>query len=140
SILVQLADAAEQLHAGQTSSGDVAPHLSLLGTGADHQQSRVQPLAAYLAVGLEQVGQALAWLEAADVEDVRCAVAPASEGHHVIEGAQVDAVGNDLVVAGEVALDEVPSGGADCDASMQPAGEALEHPLAELVGGAPAGV
>src|SRR5262249_45981847 len=111
-VLVELAHPAEQLYAREPSRGDVPANLALLRTSANDEQPRVDPVTTHLAIGLEQVREALAWLETADIKDVRRAVAPSREGHHVVEGPDVDAVGDDLVVARKVALDEVAGGRA----------------------------
>jgi hypothetical protein len=50
-----------------------------------------------------------------------------------MELGEVHAVGDDLVLAREEAADEVPRGRADRDPAVQPLGEALHHPLPELV-------
>ena len=92
------------------------------------------------AMGLEQVEQALARLVAADEQDVRRAVLPARERDGVREAADVDAVGDDLVVAREEAIDEVAGRGAHRDPAVQPAGVAPQGPAAELVRRREAGV
>ena len=77
---------------------------------------------------------------AADEEQVGRAVLPARQRHGALEPGDVDAVGDDLVVAREVAVDEVPGGGADGDPAVQARGVALHEPPAELVGRREAGV
>ena len=128
------------LDAAQLARGDVAARLGRLGPGAHEEQPAGEPLEAELVVGAQQVHQPLAALEATEEEDVRDPVAPARERRRVAELAQVDAVGDDLVLAGEVAADEMACRGADRDAAVELLGEALEHPLAELVRGAEARV
>ena len=86
-------------------------------------------------VGLEQVGQALALLEAPDEQDVQRAVAQLLERLGAREPVEVDAVGNDPVLAGEVAVDEVPRRPADGDPAVelvrQVPGESAADPVAE---------
>ena len=81
-------------------------------------------------MGLEQVEQALARLVAADEQDVRRPVLPARERDGGGEAGDVDAVGDDLVVAREEAVDEVARGGADRDPAVEPGGIAAHHPAA----------
>ncbi len=119
---------------------DIAARLALLRSGADHQQARLGARLAQDAVGLEQVEQALARLVAAHEQDVGRAVLPAGDGHGVGEARDVDAVGDDLVVAREEAVDEVAGRGAHRDPAVEPAGMALHDPAAELVRGREAGV
>jgi hypothetical protein len=71
-------------------------------------------------MGLQQVQQALAWLVAPHEQHVGRAVLPARDGDRAGEPLDVDAVGDDLVVAREKAIDEVAGGRADRDPAVQP--------------------
>src|SRR6266511_2502389 len=62
------------------------------------------------------------------------------EGHRPSILGDVDAIGNDLVVAREVAVDEVAGRRADGDPAVQPLGIAAHRPAAELVGRRPPAV
>jgi len=84
-------------------------------------------------MGLEQVQQALAGLVPPDEQHVRRAVLPAGDRHRVGEPADVDPVGDDLVVAREEAVDEVARRGAHGDPAVQPARVAAQGTAAELV-------
>jgi hypothetical protein len=84
---------------------------------------------AQAVVCAEQVDQPLALLEAADEEDVDGAVAQLLERLRIGESVQVDPVGDDPVVAGEVAADEVSRRPADRDAAVQLVVEAAGEPL-----------
>jgi hypothetical protein len=86
-------------------------------------------------VGLEEVQQALARLVAADEQHVRGAVLPSCQWHGVRVAGDVDAVGDDLVVTGEEAVDEVARRGADGDPAVQAGRVAAQRPAAELVRG-----
>ena len=89
---------------------------------------------------LEQVEQSLAWLVAAHEQDVGRAVLPARDRHGRREPGDVDAVGDDLVVAREIAVDEMTRRGADGDAAMQPSCVSAQRPTAELIGRRETGV
>ncbi len=89
---------------------------------------------------LEQVEQALARFVAADEQHVRRPVLPAGEGDGVGVARDIDPVGDDLVVAREVAIDEVARRRTDRDPAVQPAGIPLQCPAAELVRRREAGV
>ena len=122
-------DPAEELDALEAAGRDVAPRLALLRPGADDQQAAVAAGLAQDPVGLEQVEQALARLVATDEQDVRRAVLPARDRDGVGEARDVDAVGDDLVVAREVAVDEVAGRGADRDPAVEPRGVAAQARL-----------
>ncbi len=107
---------------------------------ADHQQAAAEALDAQLVVGAQEVHQPLAVVEAPHEEDVGNAVVPAREGRHVPELLQVDAVGDDLVLAGEIARDEMARCRAHGDTAMQATGGCTHEAFAELVGGAEARV
>ncbi len=85
-------------------------------------------------MGLEQVQQALARLVATHEQDVRGPVLPSGDGDRVGESPDVHAVGDDLVVAGKEAIDEVAGGGADRDTAVQAPRVPPERPAPELVG------
>ena len=89
---------------------------------------------------LEQVEHALAGLEPPDEQDVGGPVLPARERHGPAEAVDVDAVGDDLVVAREVAVDEVARGRRHRDPAVEPLRVAAHRPAPELVGGRPAAV
>jgi len=81
-----------------------------------------------------------ALLEAAHEEDVGRPVAPALDRLDALVAGQVHAVGDELVVAREVAVDEVARRGADGDAPVEASGVAAQEAAAELVARTPAGV
>jgi hypothetical protein len=91
-------------------------------------------------VGLEQVEDALARLQPADEQHAWHAVLPAGDGHGPGEARDIHAVRDHLVVAGEEAVDEMASRGADRDPSMQPRGVPAHQPAAQLVRRRKAGV
>ena len=89
---------------------------------------------------LEEVEQPLARLVPADEEHVRCAVLPARDGDGAGEPADVDAVGDDLVVAREEPVDEMARRGTDRDPAVEPLRMATQRTAAELIGGREAGI
>ncbi len=138
--LLGIADAPQEFDALQAPGRDVAPGLALLRPAADDQEARLRAGLAQDAVRLQQVEDALARLVAPDEQHVRRPVLPAGERDRVGEAGDVDAVGDDLVVAREEPVDEVAGRRADRDPSVQPAGVALQRPAAELVRRREAGV
>jgi len=84
-------------------------------------------------VRLEQVEQALARLVATDEQDVRRAVLPARQRDRSGEARDVDAVGDDLVVAREEAVDEMACRRAHRDPAVEPGCVILHDPASDLV-------
>ena len=138
--LLVIGDATQELHAGQAAGGHVAARLALLGAAADHQQAALAAGLAHDAVRLEQVQEALPRLEPADEQEVARPVLPARKGHRAAEPLRVHAVGDHLVVAREVAIDEVAGRGGYRDAPVEPVRVRAHGPAAELVGRRPAPV
>ncbi len=89
---------------------------------------------------LQQVEQPFAWLVATDEQDIGRAVLPAGDRHRSREAGDIDAVGDDLVVAGEEPVDEVPRGGTHGDAAVELGRMSLHDPAAQLVGRREAGI
>src|SRR5207244_11826139 len=102
---------------------------------ADDQEAALAAGLAQDAVRLEEVERALARLEPADEQDVLRAVLPAGDGHRAGEPGGVDAVRDDLVVAREEALHEVPRDGRDGDPAVDPPDRRAHEPRPELVRG-----
>ena len=138
--LLVVRDAAQELDAVEPAGRDVAPRLALLRPAADEQQAAVAAGLAQDPVGLEEVEDALARLEPPDEQDVGRPVLPAGHRDRAPEAVDVDAVGDHLVVAREVAVDEVAGRGRHRDPAVQPVGVAAHDAAAELVGGRPAAV
>ena len=138
--LLGIGHAAEELDALEAAGGHVAACLALLRPGADDEESRARSGLAQDAVGLEQVEQALAWLVATHEQHVRGPVLPARDRDRVGVAGDVDAVGDDLVVAREEAVDEVPRRGTHRDPAVEPRGVAPQRPAAEFVRRREAGV
>ena len=114
--------APQELDRFEPAGRDVAARLALLRPAADDEEPLLVPGPAQDAVRLEQVDQPLARLVAADEQHVRRAVLPARDRHRAREPRDVDAVRDDLVVAGEEAVDEVARRGADRDPAVEPRG------------------
>ena len=72
-------------------------------------------------------------LHATYKENVRDAVTIPSNWHRALISAGLHAVWHDLVLAREVAADEVSRGGADGNPSVQFASVMSEHPLPEFI-------
>ena len=131
--LLGVRHAAEEFDRLEAAGRDVAARLALLRPRADHQQPVLVPGPAQDAVRLEQVEQALARFVATDEQDVRRAVLPARERDGAGEARDVDAVGDDLVVAREEAVDEMARRRADRDPAVEPGRVVLHDPAADLV-------
>ncbi len=132
--------ASEELDALQATGRDVPARLAFLRPRADDEQPVLVAGPAQDPVRLEEVEETLARLVAPDEQDVGRPVLPAREGDGTRVARRVDAVGDDLVVAGEEAVDEMAGGGADRDPSVEPCGVATHHPAAKLVRRREAGV
>ena len=139
-VALRVRDAAQELDAAQPARGDVPPRLALLRAAADEQQPGLAAVAADDPVRLEDVEDALAGLEPPDEQHVRRPVLPARQRHGPPEAVEVDAVRDHLVVAREVAVDEVPRGRGHRDPAVEALGVALHRPAAELVRGRPAAI
>ncbi len=133
--LVAVRDTAQELDVGQAARHHVAACLALLWPGADDEEPAVAAALAQDPVRLEKRKQPLARLESADEQDVRAAILPASHRDRVGETAKVHAVRDHLVVAGQVAVGEVPGGGADRDPAVEVPGDRPQHLPAQLVAG-----
>jgi len=138
--LLGVRHAPEEFDRLETTGGHISSRLAFLRPRADHQQPVLVPGPAQDAVRLEQVEQALARLVAADEQDVGCPVLPACQRDGAGEARDVDAVGDDLVVAGEEAVDEMACRRADGDPAVQPSCVVLHDPAADLVRGREAGI
>ena len=103
-------DVAQEEHVLQVSLGDYAVGLFVGLAAAHDEQPYIRPVPLEAAVGFEQVAQAFSLLQSTHEQDVRLAVDQVGEGSRVGEVPDVDAVGDDLVVAGEVLADEVTRG------------------------------
>ncbi len=136
--LLLVGDAAEELDVDEPVGHDEAAGLPLLGSGPDDEQAALDAGLAEDPVGLEELDEPLARLVASDEQDVGDAVLPAGDRDGPPEAVDVDAVRDDLVVALEVAVDEVAGGRAHGDAAVQALGVGAHHPPAELVGRRPA--
>ena len=82
---------------------------------------------------LEQVEKPLARFVPTDEQHVRRPVLPARDGHGVRDARNIDPVRDDLVVAREVAVDEVARRRRHRDPAVQPLGVPAHHPAPELV-------
>ena len=118
--LLLVADPAEELDALEPAGRDVAPRLAGERPAADDEQAAVAAGLAQDPVGLQQLEEALPRLEPADEQDVARPVLPAGERDGPLEAVDVDAVRDDLVLAREVALDEVLRRAADRDPAVEP--------------------
>ena len=125
--LVVVAHPSQPLDVADAAQADEAAVLAQLRPGPDHQQPRVDLALAEAVVGLEQVDEALALLEAADEQDVQGPVAQLLERLGIRETLEVDAVRDDAVLAREVAVDEVARRAADRDAAIQLVGQAVRR-------------
>src|SRR5207248_8333366 len=108
-----VADPAQKLHAAQPPGQYIPARLALLGPRARDEQPAVATRLAQDPVGLEQVDKALAVLQAAHEQQVSRPVLPARKRNRAAVELDVDAVRDDLVVAREIAVDEVARGRAD---------------------------
>ena len=133
-------DPPQELHAVEPAGRDVAAGLALLRPAPDEEQAALAAGLAQDPVRLQEVEDALAGLEPPDEQDVRGAVLPAGHRHGPAEPLDVDAVGDDLVVAGEVAVDEVARGRRHRDPAVEPVRVGAHRAAAELVGRRPAAV
>ena len=132
-VALVVVDAAEELDAAELARRQVAPGLLVLGAATDDEEPALAAGLAQDPVRLEQVEEALARLEPADEQDVLGAVLPAGDRDRPLEPADVDAVGDDLVVAREEAVDEVPRGSGDGDPAMDTLDGRAQEPGADLV-------
>jgi hypothetical protein len=130
----------EELHGLETARRHVAARLALLRSGPDDEEPILVAGPAQHAVRLQQVEQALARLVTTDEQDVRGAVLPARDRHRPGEARDVHAVGDDLVVAREEAVDEMARGRADRDPAVDPGRMAPHDPAAEFIRRGKAGV
>ena len=138
--LLLVAHPAEELDALHPTRQDVAARLAFLRAGADDEQPASASGLAQDAVRREEVEEPLARLVAADEEDVVDAVLPPREGDGALVAHHVDAIRDDLVVAGEVAVDEMARGRAHRDPAVEAVRVAAHRAAAELVGRRPAAV
>ena len=132
--LLLVADPPEELDTLEAARRDVAACLAAERPGTDDEQAAVAAGLAQDAIGLEQLEQTLARLMAADEQQVASS-RPATARSGRPAGIRVTSTpfGNDLVVAGEVAVDEVLGRAADRDPAVEAGGLALHHLAAELV-------
>ncbi len=91
-------------------------------------------------MGLEEVQEALAWLMASHEQHVGRAILPAGDRDGVGVPADVDAIGDDLVVARKEAVDEMARRSAHRDPAVQPLRMAAERAAPELVRRREAGI
>jgi hypothetical protein len=110
-----------------------APGLAGQRSLADDKQAAVAARLAQDPVRLQQVEQALARLVPAHEQQVPLAVLPAGQRDRALEAGDVDAVRDHLVLAREVAVDEVLRRAADRDPAVETLGVAAHDPAAELV-------
>jgi hypothetical protein len=99
--LLVVADPAQELDPAQPSRRHVAPCLARMRPLADDEQPAVAAGLAQDPVRLEELEQALARLVPPHEQQVALAVLPASDRHGPLEPGDVDAVGDDLVLAGK---------------------------------------
>ena len=138
--LLLVADPTEELDALEPARRDVPPGFPAERTGARDEEPAVAAGLAQDPVRLEQLEEALARLEPAHEEQVPRPVLPARERDGPLERVDIDAVRDDLVLAGEVAVDEVLRSAADRDPAVEPGRLALHHLAPELVRGREAAV
>src|SRR5207244_1211298 len=86
------------------------------------------------AIGLQQFEQSLAGLMAADEQEVGMTVLPACQRDSALIAQDVHTVRDDLVVAWEVAIDEMSSRRAHRDSAVETSRVAAQETAAELVG------
>ncbi len=122
-----------ELHIGQAPRL-YKPLVSSELPGTDDDQSRVRQPGFDLRVGFEQIVETLSLLRASDKEDVELAVLEALDrlgfGREPLD---VDSVGDDVVVAREVLLDEARGGGRNRDLAVQTAEPASQMALAPRI-------
>src|SRR5438309_1764871 len=120
--------------------GDVLPvdelsEVADLRTAADDDEPRFGVALLQLRVCAHEVCRALARLQAADEQEVGLPVAVLGERLRAREEVDVDAVGDDAVVAREVGRDEMPRRARHGDAAIElvhvPLRDRPERPVAE---------
>jgi len=138
--LLVVADTPQELDALEPAGHDVPASLPLLWARADDEEPAVAASLAHDPVRLEELQESLAGLVTTDEQDVPAAVLPARDRDGPLVPPDVDPVGDDLVITGEVAIDEVAGGRAHGDPPVEPACAAPEDAPPELVRGREASV
>ena len=121
-------DAAHQFHVVEVALADDAQALLARVAGPHHDEAQVGVVPLETAVGLQKVPETLAPLKPAHEEEVDLAIPVLLQGREGLrEAVVVDAVGDDLVVAGEELADVVHGRLGDGDAAVQLAEPPAAH-------------
>ena len=132
--LLGIGYATQEFHRLEAPGSHVPAGFALLRPRTNDEQPTAGPGLAQDPMGLEQVKQALAWLQPTDKQDIGHAVLPARKRNGAGEARNVDAVGDHLVLAREEPVDEMARRRADRDPAVETRGVTPHDPAPELVG------